>query len=390
MPFKLVYYSQQDPQWKADKLGFGSQPSDTIGYIGCALTSVAMVLSGHGYTVTPKILNQKLQGVNGFAGSGIRWHSVTQLYPQMRLNSIIKCNDTPAPLELIDAALAAGQPAIVCVDSTPAPGLLTHYVVLIARKGNDYLMLDPWPYQPDVTKETYLMPRYSHGNPLQRSIVQVVLYENINADGAIQLPGQKTTSTGAPQTPPTTAPASTTGPKARVKADVTLGLNIRTSEDTSSKANVVDAAHPGDLLTIIEPNGWTKIGAINQWVRVRTKSGKEGLAAAWYLEKVPGEVYPSTTEPASGPGSEAGVPSTPPAGLVVMVKPTVGKLGLKIYETASTKSKMLAKEEMRAHLTVLEDANKAAQKVGAAGKWLFVQNAGGVQGFVQAEYVKKV
>lgn len=390
MSFKLVYYSQQDPQWKADKLGFGSQPSDTIGYIGCALTSVAMVLSGHGYTVTPKALNQKLQGVNGFAGSGIRWHSVTQLYPQMRLNSIIKCNDTPAPLEQIDAALAAGQPAIVCVDSTPAPGLLTHYVVLIARKGNDYLMLDPWPYQPDVTKETYLMPRYSHGNPLQRSIMQIVLYENINADGIIQLPGQKAASSGAPQTPPTTAPVSTAGPKARVKAEVTLGLNIRTSEDTSSKANVVDAAHPGDLLTIIEPNGWTKIGAINQWVKVRTKNGREGLAAAWYLEKAPGEVYPSTAEPASSPGSEAGVPSPAPAALVVMVKATVGKLGLKIYETASTKSKMLAKEEMRARLTVLEDAKAAGKKLGVAGKWLFVQNAGGVQGFVQAEYVKKV
>lgn len=386
MSFQLVYYSQQDPQWKADKLGFGSQPSDTIGYIGCALTSVAMVLSGHGYTVTPQTLNQKLQGINGFVGSGIRWHSVTQLYPQMRLNSIVKCNDTPAPLDLIDAALAAGQPAIVCVDSTPAPGLLTHYVVLIARKGNDYLMLDPWPYQPDVTKETYLMPRYSHGNPLQRSIVQIVLYENINADGTIQLPGQKTTPAGTPQTPPAPAPVSTAGPKARVKADVTLGLNIRTSEDTSSKANIVDAAHAGDLLTIIEPNGWTKIGAINQWVRVRTKNGKEGLAAAWYLEKVPGEVYPSPAEPASGPGSEAGVPSA----LVVRVKATISKTGLKIHETASVKAKVLASEPVKARLTVLEDAKAASKKIGVAGKWLFVQNEGGVQGFVQAEYVKKV
>lgn len=388
MSFQLVYYSQQDPQWKADKLGFGSQSSDTIGYVGCALTSVAMVLSGHGYTVTPKTLNQKLQGINGFAGSGIRWHSVAQLYPQIRLNSIIQCYDTPAPLEQIDAALAAGQPAIVCVDSTPAPGLLTHYVVVIARKGNDYLMLDPWPYQTDVNKETYLMPRYSHGNPLQRSIVQIVLYENINADGTIQLPGQKATSTGAPQTPLTTAPVSTAGPKARVKADVTSGLNIRTSEDTSSKANVVDAAHAGDLLTIIEPNGWTKIGAINQWVRVRTKNGKEGLAAAWYLEKVPGEVYLSTAEPASSSGSEAGTPSS--TALVLRVKATVGKAGLRIHETASVKSKALANEQMKARLTVLENEAQAVRKIGVAGKWLFVQNESGVQGFVQAEYVKKM
>jgi hypothetical protein len=72
-----------------------------------------------------------------------------------------------------------------------------------------------------------------------------------------------------------------------------------------------------------------------------------------------------------------------------MVRPTVGKHGLKIHETASTKSKMLAKEEMRARLTVLEDAKMAGKKLGVVGKWLFVQTAGGVQGFVQADYVKK-
>lgn len=388
MPFKLVYYSQNDPQWKSDKLGFGNQEKDTIGYIGCALTSVAMVLSGHGYTVTPKALNQKLQGINGFAGSGIKWYSVPQLYPQMRVDSIIKCYDTPAPLAQIDAALAKGQPAVVCVDSTPAPGLLTHYVVLIGRKGNDYLMLDPWPYQPDVTKETYLMPRYSHGNPLQRSIVQIVLFENINADGIIQLPGQATTPApaGTPQTQPVPVPVSTTGPKARVKADVNLGLNIRSSEDTSTKANIVDSAHAGDLLTIIEPKGWSKIGAINQWIRVRTKNGKDGLAAAWYLERVPGEIYPST-ESTTGPASEAGVPS-PTTGLVVMVKAKVGAVGAKVYETASTRAKVVSKEAMKAQLTVIEDTAKAAAKVGKEGRWLYVKTASGAQGFVQAELVK--
>ena len=48
MSFKLVNYSQQDPQWKNDILGFGDH-NDTIGYVGCALTAVAMLLSGHGY-----------------------------------------------------------------------------------------------------------------------------------------------------------------------------------------------------------------------------------------------------------------------------------------------------------------------------------------------------
>ena len=402
MPFKLVYYSQQDSQWKGDKLGFGKQESDTIGYIGCALTSVAMMLSGHGFTETPKSLNKKLQSVDGFAGAGIRWYQVSQLYPQIRINSIIKCNDTPAPLAQIDAALAAGQPAIVQVDSTPAPGVLTHYVVLYARKGNDYLMLDPWPYQPDVKKETYLMPRYSQGNPIQRSILQIVLYENVAADGIILMPGASSTtttpSTGTPQTQPVPVPVST-GPQARVKDDVTWGLNIRSSEDTSSKANIVTVVPAGTVLAIIEQGGASKIGGINQWVRVRTPNGKEGLAAAWYLEKVPGAPnapeIESTTSPASEvPTSESTVEdmeatpeSTPQKSkLVVRVK----KSGLRVYESSGGKGKVLSTEKTGAKLVVVEDASKAVAKISTAGKWLNVKATNNKRGFVDAGSVKVV
>jgi len=402
MPFKLVYYSQNDPQWKSDKLGFGKQESDTIGYIGCALTSVSMLLSGHGYTETPKTLNQKLKNIEGFAGSGIRWYSVSQLYPQVRINSIIKCNDTPAPLAQIDAALAAGQPAIVCVDSTSAPGVLTHYVVLYARKGNDYLMLDPWPYQTDVKKETYLMPRYSQGNPLQRSILQIVLYENVAADGTISMPGSSPTTTTTP-TPTQPVPVSTrASAQARVKDDVTWGLNIRTSEDTSSKANVVEVVPAGTLLSIIELGGASQIGAVNQWLRVRTPNGKEGLAAAWYLEKVPGATpvpeTESTTVPVPGevevPASEATPPSsestptpTPQTSkLVVKVK----KNGSRVYESASAKGKVVSTEKNGAKLVVVEEAGKAIAKIGTAGKWLNVKATNGKRGFVDAGSVRVV
>ena len=170
MTFQLVYYSQQDPQWKQDILGFGD-PGDTIGYVGCALTSVAMLLSGHGYAETPKTLNKKLQAVGGFASAAIRWGSVSQVYSQISLKSSISCNNADAPLGLIDASIAAGQPVIVMIDNNPAADLWTHWVLLYAKEGNDYLMLDPYPYQTDVKKKTYFMPRYSKGNTLQRTIL---------------------------------------------------------------------------------------------------------------------------------------------------------------------------------------------------------------------------
>lgn len=374
MTFQLVYYSQQDPQWKQDILGFGDA-GDTIGYVGCALTSVSMLLSGHGYKETPKTLNQKLKNVGGFASAGIRWGAVSQFYPQVSVKSNISCISTDAPLAQIDASIAAGQPVIVMVDSTPATGLLTHWVVLYAREGNDYLMLDPWPYQTDVNKKTYLMPRYSQGNPLKRSIMHVIIYECFSASGRISQPSSSSTTTSTPQTPPTTVPVSTGS--ARVKADVTWGLNIRSSVDTSSTSNIVASVPAGTVLTLVESDGAAKVGAVNQWVRVRDEKGREGYAAAWYLEKV------QTAAPA------ATTPTTPAADeLIVMVKARVGRLGAKIFESASANAKVVSVEALKTKLIVIESASSAQLKIGREGKWLHVKNIEGKQGFINAALVK--
>ncbi len=390
MTFQLVYYSQQDPKWKGDILGFGD-PGDTIGYVGCALTSVAMLLSGHGYAETPKTLNQKLKNVGGFASAGIRWGSVSQLYPQVSVKSNISCVNTDAPLTQIDASIAAGQPVIVMVDSTPAAGLLTHWVLLYAKEGNDYLMLDPWPYQTDAKKKTYLMPRYSQGNPLKRSIMHIIIYECFTASGGISQPGSSSTTTGTPQTPPTPTTPTTGGPYARVKADVSWGLNIRSSVDTSSMSNVVVSVPAGSLLTLIEPDGESKVGAVNQWVRVRDEKGHEGFAAAWYLEKVQATTPAPVAEPDPGPIIEAPAssPTSTPAAeapkLIVIVKSG----GAKIYKTASTKDQIVSTEKSKAKLVVVEAAEKAKPKIGVAGKWLTVKGTNGKRGFVDAGAVKK-
>jgi hypothetical protein len=408
MTFQLVYYSQQDPQWKQDILGFGD-PGDTIGYVGCALTSVAMLISGHGYVETPKTLNKKLQSVGGFASAGIRWGSVSQIYSQISLKSNISCNSTDAPLGLIDASIAAGQPVIVMVDSTPAAGLLTHWVVLYAKEGNDYLMLDPWPYQTNVNKKTYLMPRYSQGNPLQRSIMHVIIYECFTAGGGIAQPGSSSTTetpppTGTQQTPPITVPVTSGKSTARVKADVTWGLNIRSTIDTSSMANVVVSVPAGAELTLMEDDGVSKIGAVNQWVRVRDAQGHEGFAAAWYLEKgqivapapvpapTPGAVLSESKDPVNeAPVSTSTTTPTPlPAPEVQKISVVVKSAGAKIYKTASAKSEVLSKEKSGARLTVVEAASAAADKIGKAGKWLLVKGANNKRGYVDGGLVKKV
>lgn len=398
MSFQLVYFSQQDPKWKQDILGFGD-PEDTIGYVGCALTSVTMLLSGHGYSETPKTLNQKLKSVQGFVSAAIRWGSVSQLYPNITVKSNISCTTTPAPLELIDAAIAAGQPAIVQVDSSPANGIQTHWVVLYGKKGDDYLMLDPWPYQPDITKEDLLMKRYSRGNPLKRAISHVILYEVFGA-GPISTPAT-----------PSTTPAPTSevpAVVARVKDSVTWGLNVRSSIDTSSTANVLEIVPAGTQLVLLEWDGTSKIGAVNQWVRVRTPQGREGFAAAWYLESVAGTTPAPVPEPSPPPVSEppASTPETPPAPstpsvpststerpreekdkFTVTVSEAVGTSGLRLRKSPSKGGALVAILKAGTRLTVLDPAKKAKARIGQANQWLHVRTSDNQRGYVSAEYV---
>lgn len=372
MSFRLVYYSQQDPQWKNERLGFGNS-GDTIGYVGCALASVAMLLSGHGYPETPKTLNQKLKNVNGFVGAAIRWGAVSQIYPKVTVRSSISCTNTPAPLDLIDAAIATGQPAIVQVDRSPAPGIQTHWVVLYKRKGDDYLMLDPWPYQTDITKEDRLMNRYAQGQPLKRAISHVILYEAYGTSNPL--------SPAAPGTPMSQV-------YARVKDSVTWGLNVRSSIDTSSSANVLEVIPAGTQLTLLESDGAAKVGAVNQWLRVRTPRGNEGFVAAWYLENVP------ETAPVPGP-TPVPVPSTPAPpkdqekddGMVVVVSSAVGSSGLRLRKTGSMGGALVDIIKAGTRLSVLEPAAKAKAKIGKPNQWIHVGTPKKQRGYVSAEYV---
>jgi hypothetical protein len=400
MSFNLVYLSQQDSKWKSDILGFGD-PSDTIGYVGCALTSVAMLLSGHGYAETPKTLNQKLKNIKGFAGASIYWGAVSQIYPHVTVKSNISCTTSDAPLNLIDAAIASGQPAIVQVDHSNAPGIQTHWVVLYAKKGDDYLMLDPWHYQTDITKEDFLMKRYAQGNTLKRAISHVILYEAYGSGPAGPI--------STPSTPTTTS-TSGSGVYARVQDSVIWGLNVRSSIDTSSMANVVTSVPAGTQLLLLESDGASRIGAINQWVRVRTPQGQEGFTAAWYLEKVTEATPAPVTEPSPGPVSEVPVstpgtssvpsstttPSEPdttespkedPDKLVVVVSSAVGTSGLRLRKTASKGGALVAILKAGTRLTVLEPAKKAKAKIGKVNQWLYVRGPNNQRGYVGAEYV---
>jgi hypothetical protein len=70
---------------------------------------------------------------------------------------------SPAPIAQIDAAVAAGKPVILQVDWNKQAGIQTHFVLVKEKKGNDYVLYDPYKYGGDgPDKEVLLTTRYKY------------------------------------------------------------------------------------------------------------------------------------------------------------------------------------------------------------------------------------
>ncbi len=266
MPFNLVRISQQDPKWKNTKLGNSSL---TIGAYGCALTSVAMFLSGFDYEEDPATLNAKMKSNGGFVNAAIVWGAISVLYPKIKYKNLIICRDTDAPIDMIGNATRAGQPVLLEVDNSPKSGLQAHWVVAYEKAGKDFLILDPWPY-PSDTEAVSLMARYSQGKELKRSITAAVFYEYEDAVAVVS---------------PVTPPAD--GYYVRVLQTLEAGLRLRSQPSTSSDTLAIEAR--GTYLKAVEDEAAAraKVGVLNAWLQVRDPNGREGYVAAWYVENVP-------------------------------------------------------------------------------------------------------
>ncbi len=357
MSFNIVRYSQQDPRWKGDRLGKGP---GTIGFLGCALTSLAMYTSGWGFLETPPTLNKKLVARDGFIGEAIVWAAVTQLYPQIKSNGLTLCYNTDAPLAQIDASLSNGQPMIVEVDYSPAPGLQTHWVLLYARQGNDYLILDPWPY-PSDTEEVGLLSRFGHGRSLGRAIKAVAWYEYTAI--AVPAPGEETFYV-------------------RPLPSVTAGLRLRTQP--SPESYPFAAEMPGTLLQVLEEPqaARAKIGQMDRWLYILDPQGRRGYVAAWLVEQA-GVAAPAPSSPPEPPP-----PPGEPQRFQVAVSRRVGRAGLVVRSQPSPGASQVHIEKAGARLTVLEPIGTAIPKIGVAGQWLAVKATNNRRGYVMAQYVE--
>lgn len=366
MAFQPVPYSQQDPQWREEKLGFSHR---SLGEAGCAVTCLAMLLSGYGYGETPASLNRKLRQVNGFYDAAVVWGAINTLQPALRWKDIVLCRDSEAPLAAIDEALNRGHAVLAEVDFSPTPGLQTHWVVIYGRKGNDYLILDPWPYPPE-TGEITLLERYGQGRALKRAISAVVFFEH--------QPGI------APQAGHFYV---------RVSSQALAGLRLRAAPSLTAATLSIEPA--GALLEVLETEteARQKIGQQGQWVKVRNAQNMQGYVAAWFvewLEEGAGSAPEPQPEPQTQPQTEpAPAPSSPEEREMFVRVKKLAAAGLRLREAPSYAGTVLNIEKPGARLRVLEPQESARQKIGKAGAWLEVKGTNNRRGFVMALYVEE-
>jgi len=145
-------FSQRSTAWSRDALG--TDPVDTIGSSGCALTAVTMVTAAFGHQTNPATLNRWLTGHGGYiqndlllwrqaaasTGGAVRWRwlHVPGISPQLRTDDQ-DIEDLP-PASLVEAELDAGH---LVVAEVRLMGNM-HFVVLTGHSGDTLYINDPW------------------------------------------------------------------------------------------------------------------------------------------------------------------------------------------------------------------------------------------------------
>jgi hypothetical protein len=136
MELPVPSYRQGDDKWRSDALG-GVPEYGTLGSVGCAVATAAMVFQSYGIDTDPQQLNWFLTAVDGYTERGwLYWERAAWLAPD-RVRHVYE--DLPS-YQLIDSNLARGNPVIVRVRYRSG---VTHFVVIAGKQGFDYLVRDP-------------------------------------------------------------------------------------------------------------------------------------------------------------------------------------------------------------------------------------------------------
>ena len=362
--FKTQNLYQNDEKWQNVKLG---NSSITIGKWGCLLTSVTMMLNGVGYNETPETVNEKMKRVGGFDGALFIPSFLPYVWANCGWRAMQDCKNYPAPIADIDAALAQGKPVILQVDWSKEADVQTHFVLVKEKKGDDYILYDPFKYGGDAPgKEVLLTKRYRYNGARLETEISAVLW--FDAYGKASEP---------PKMNKVPVPAEN---YTLYAAEDDLALRAEPSLSSYLRKRML----MGTELISLEPKASAKpkLGQNGQWINVQEPSGDQGYVAAWYVSE--------------SKGAPAGSRTTSAVTSTTSSLPT-GALALVPTDTIAFRSqKLLTPETVIRYIPVteqlvsLEPAQQVVAKVGKQNEWLNVKDASGRTGYVAAWLVKYV
>jgi flagellar basal body rod protein FlgF len=366
--FKTQNLYQNDEKWKNVKLG---NSSETIGGWGCLMTSVTMILNGIGYNETPETVNEKMKKAGGFQGALFMPSVLPYIWSNCAYRDMQPCESSVPPIAQIDAAVAAGKPVILQVDWNKQKGTQTHFVLVKEKKGNDYVLYDPYKYSGDgPNKEVLLTSRYKYnGAKLESEISAVLWFDSYSQE--------------LPDPPKMTKVPVPAEKYSLYAAEDDLALRAEPSLSGYLWKRMV----MGTELTCLEPKATTKtkVGVNNQWINVQDPNGDQGYVAAWYVSDMKGQSTPSASPVVASASATVPTAAKLPPGALAFI-PT--------QELSFRTQPVIAPENVLRYVPVtetlicIEPANQAIPKVGVNGQWLRVRDASGKEGYVAAWYVR--
>jgi hypothetical protein len=133
-PIKIPnFYNQRDKEWASDKLG---NTSETVGKVGCLVSSVCMNFSYYKQNITPKKLNIQLRTLKGYTSRGwLIWSKLSDVSKGKLSVAFPSLSH-----ESIDKYLLAKKPLLAKVYINK---VIPHWILIVGKKNNEYLMLDP-------------------------------------------------------------------------------------------------------------------------------------------------------------------------------------------------------------------------------------------------------
>jgi len=128
-----TFYNQRDKTWASDRLG---KTSETVGKVGCLISSVGMNLSYYGIEINPKKINEQLTKVEGFTSRGwLVWSKLSTITDDKVTISFPKLSH-----ENIEKYLLQKKPVLA---KLYIKRVIPHWVLIVGEKEGEYLMLDP-------------------------------------------------------------------------------------------------------------------------------------------------------------------------------------------------------------------------------------------------------